>query len=58
MALYGADREKAEKELYFADRILKDMQHLETIKLVYPEEKEVVEKALRDYRDKLQNQMY
>jgi hypothetical protein len=58
MALYGADGEKAEKEMYFADRILNDMQHLNVVHLVYDEEKEVVKKALQDYRSKLQSQMY
>lgn len=58
MALYGADREKAEKEMYFAKRILQDMQHLNVVHLVYDEEKEVVRKALQDYRSKLQSQMY
>ena len=52
MAFYGADREKAEKELYFADRILKDMQHLETIKLVYPEEKEKVQQIVIEEMEK------
>ena len=58
MALYGSDREKAEKEMYFAKRIIQDMQHLNVVHLVYDEEKEVVKKALQDYRSKLQSQMY
>ena len=52
------DREKNEKEIYFARRILDSINMVEEPKLVYKEEKEVVKKALQDYINNLENQQY
>jgi hypothetical protein len=51
-------REQINKELYFVDRVLGDIRNVETPKLVYDEEKEVVRKALLDYKSELQSQLY
>jgi hypothetical protein len=51
-------REQINKELYFVDRVLGDIRNVEIPKLVYDEEKEVVRKALLDYKSELQSQLY
>jgi hypothetical protein len=51
-------REQINKELYFVDRVLGDIINVEIPKLVYDEEKEVVRKALLDYKSELQSQLY
>lgn len=51
-------REQINKELYFVDRVLGDIRNVEMPKLVYDEEKEVVRKALADYKSKLQSELY
>jgi hypothetical protein len=51
-------REQINKELYFIDRVLGDIRNVEMPKLVYDEEKEVVKKALADYKSKLQSELY
>jgi hypothetical protein len=51
-------REQVNKELYFNDRALGDIRNVEMPKLVYDEEKEVVRKALADYKSKLQSELY
>ena len=51
-------REQINKELYFIDRVLGDIRNVEMPKLVYDEEKEVVRKALADYKSKLQSELY
>lgn len=43
------DREQENKELYFARRVLDSLNMVSEPKLVYEEEKRVVEKALRKY---------
>ena len=52
------DRDKNEKEIYFAKRVLESINMVEEPKLVYPEEKEVVAKALRKYISDLEQQQY
>ena len=51
-------REQINKELHFVDKILGDMRHVEIVKLVYEEEKDVVQKALMEYKSKLQDAQY
>ena len=41
--------EKEKKEIYFARRVLESINMIDEPKLAYPEEKEVVAKALRKY---------
>ena len=52
------DREKNEKEIYFARRILDSINMVEEPKLVYKEEKEVVRKALYRYISYLESEQY
>lgn len=52
------DREKSEKEIYFAKRVLESINMVEEPKLVYAEEKEVVAKALRKYISDLEQEQY
>ena len=51
-----ADREKTSREIYFARRVLESLNMVEEPKIVYPEEKEVVKKALQKYIDELECQ--
>ena len=51
-----ADREKTNREIYFARRVLESLNMVEEPKIVYPEEKEVVKKALQKYIDELECQ--
>ena len=51
-------REQIDKELYFIDRVLGDIRNVEIPKLVYDEEKEVVKKALLEYKSQLQDALY
>lgn len=52
------DREKSEKEISFARRVIESINMFEEPKLVYKEEKEVVKKALQEYIKKLEEQQY
>lgn len=47
-----------EKELHFVKRVLDDIRMVETPKLTYEEEKQVVRKALLDYQRKLESAQY
>lgn len=47
------DEEK--RELYFANSVLRAIDHVQTPMLVYDEEKQVVKKALQMYSDMLRN---
>jgi hypothetical protein len=51
-------REQIDKELYFVERVLGDIRNVEIPKLVYDEEKEVVKKALLEYKSQLQDALY
>ncbi len=51
-----ADREKTNREIAFARRVLESINMVEEPKLVYPEEKEVVKKALQQYISELECQ--
>ena len=44
-----------EKELYFANVVIGAIKNVETPMLMYQEEKNVVEKALRMYIDKIES---
>ena len=52
------DREQDKKEIYFAKRILDSLSMVSEPKLVYEEEKKVVEKALRKYINDLEYKQY
>ena len=52
------DREQDNKELYFAHRVLDSLTMVSEPKLVYEEEKKVVEKALRKYISDLEYKQY
>ena len=52
------DREQDNKELYFARRVLDGLNMVSEPKLVYEEEKKVVEKALRKYISDLEYKEY
>jgi hypothetical protein len=52
------DRDKNEKEISFARRVIESINMVEEPKLVYKEEKEVVKKALQEYIRKLEEQQY
>ena len=52
------DRKKLEEQLYYVRRILEDLKHTEHPQLIYPQEKEVVRQALKDYESKLLDKMY
>lgn len=52
------DREQDNKELYFARRVLDSLNMVSEPKLVYEEEKKVVEKALRKYISNLEYKEY
>lgn len=52
------DREQDNKELYFARRVLDSLNMVSEPKLVYEEEKKVVEKALRKYISDLEYKEY
>ena len=52
------DREQDNKELYFARRVLDSLNMVSEPKLVYEEEKKVVEKALRKYINDLEHKEY
>ena len=47
-----------EKEIYFARRVLDSINMVEEPKLCYPEEKDVVAKALRRYISYLESEAY
>ena len=47
-------REEINKELIFADMVLGAIKNVKTPMLVYDEEKEVVKKALNEYKYKLE----
>lgn len=53
-----AYREQDNKELYFARRVLDSLNMVSEPKLVYEEEKKVVEKALRKYISDLEYKEY
>lgn len=55
---YIMDRKQLEEQLYYVRRILEDLKHTEHPRLTYPQEKEVVRKALKDYESKLLDKMY
>lgn len=50
-------REDIEKELIFADMVLGAIKNVKTPMLRYNEEKDVVEKALTEYKYKLESEM-
>lgn len=50
-------REDIEKELIFADMVLGAIKNVKTPMLMYDEEKDVVEKALIEYKYKLESEM-
>ena len=50
-------REDIEKELIFADMVLGAIKNVKTPMLMYNEEKDVVEKALTEYKYKLESEM-
>ena len=52
------DREQNNKEIYFARRVLDSLNMVSEPKLVYEEEKRVVEKALRKYISDLEYKEY
>ena len=52
------DREQDIKDLYFARRVLDSLKMVSEPKLVYEEEKKVVEKALRKYISNLEYKEY
>lgn len=50
-------REDIEKDLIFADMVLGAIKNVKTPMLMYDEEKDVVEKALTEYKYKLESEM-
>lgn len=52
------DRDQDNKELYFARRVLDSLNMVSEPKLVYEEEKKVVEKAIRKYISDLEYKVY
>lgn len=50
-------REEIEKELIFADMVLGAIKNVKTPMLIYDEEKDVVKKALVEYKYKLESEM-
>lgn len=50
-------REEIEKELVFADMVLGAIKNVKTPMLMYNEEKDVVKKALAEYKYKLESEM-
>ena len=50
-------REDIEKELIFADMVLGAIKNVKTPMLMYDEEKDVVKKALTEYKYKLESEM-
>lgn len=50
-------REDIEKDLIFADMVLGAIKNVKTPMLMYDEEKDVVEKALIEYKYKLESEM-
>jgi hypothetical protein len=50
-------REDIEKELIFADMVLNVIKNVKTPMLMYDEEKDVVKKALTEYKYKLESKM-
>ncbi len=50
-------REDIEKELIFADMVLSAIKNVKVPMLMYDEEKDVVEKALTEYKYKLESEM-
>ncbi len=51
------DKEKIEKEIYFATSIIGDIKHVDAPILKYKEEKDVVKKALTLYISELENEL-
>ena len=50
-------REEMEKELIFADMVLGAIKNVKVPMLMYDEEKEVVKKALTEYKYKIESEM-
>ena len=50
-------REEIEKELIFADMVLGVIKNVKTPMLMYDEEKDVVKKALTEYKYRLESEM-
>ena len=50
-------REEIKKELIFADMVLGAIKNVKTPMLMYDEEKDVVKKALTEYKYKLESEM-
>jgi len=50
-------REEMKKELIFADMVLNAIKNVKTPMLMYDEEKDVVKKALNEYKYKLEDEM-
>ncbi|MBQ2856579.1 MAG: hypothetical protein IJE78_05515 [Bacteroidaceae bacterium] len=50
-------KEEIEKELIFADMVLCAIKNVKTPMLMYDEEKDVVKKALTEYKYKLESEM-
>lgn len=51
------NNEELQKELYFADAVLGAIEHVKNPILVYDEEKEVVKKALKEYKSKIEDKV-
>ena len=51
------NNEEAKKELIFADMVLGAIKNVKTPMLMYDEEKNVVKKALTEYKYKLESEM-
>lgn len=50
-------REEIDKELIFADMVLGAIKNVKTPMLMYDEEKDVVKKALTEYKYRLEDEM-
>lgn len=51
-------REEINKELVFVDMVLNVIENVKVPMLMYDEEKVVVKKALREYKDKLESELW
>ena len=50
-------REEIEREIVFADMVLGVIKNVKVPMLMYDEEKNVVKKALSEYKDRLESEM-
>lgn len=51
-------REEINKELVFVDMLLNVIDNVKVPMLTYDEEKTVVKKALREYKDKIESELW